>query len=49
VVEREERGFEPEVAALMGAFGLPRWREIVLGGVTAHVLAHMPLPVLMAH
>ncbi len=32
-----------------GAYGHPRWREIVLGGVTRHLLAHMTVPVLMAH
>jgi nucleotide-binding universal stress UspA family protein len=33
----------------MGAFGRPRWRELVFGGATAHVLAHMTVPVLTAH
>lgn len=34
---------------LMGAYGRPRWREIVLGGATRHVLSHMTLPILMSH
>ncbi len=34
---------------VMGAYGHPRWRELVLGGVTAHMLEHMTMPVLMAH
>lgn len=34
---------------VMGAYGHARWRELVLGGVTEHVLAHMTAPVLMAH
>ncbi len=34
---------------VMGAYGHPRWRELVLGGVTAHMLENMTMPVLMAH
>lgn len=34
---------------LMGAFGSDRRRELVLGGVTQHVIEHAELPVLMAH
>jgi len=34
---------------VMGAYGHPRWREIVLGGVTRRVLQSMTLPVFMAH
>ncbi|MFO1128548.1 MAG: universal stress protein [Rhodospirillales bacterium] len=32
-----------------GAYGHARWREIVLGGVTRHLLTHMTVPVLMSH
>jgi nucleotide-binding universal stress UspA family protein len=32
-----------------GAYGHARWREIVLGGVTRHLLKHMTVPVLMSH
>ncbi len=32
-----------------GAYGHARWREIVLGGVTRHMLKHMTVPVLMCH
>lgn len=34
---------------VMGAYGHSRWREIVLGGVTQHVLRHMTVPVLASH
>lgn len=34
---------------IMGAYGHSRWREIVLGGSTRHVLKHAQLPVLMSH
>jgi len=32
-----------------GAYGHARWRELVLGGVTRHMLQHMTMPVLMCH
>lgn len=32
-----------------GAYGHARWRELVLGGVTRHLLQCMTLPVLMSH
>ena len=34
---------------VMGAYGHARWRELVLGGVTLHMLKHMTVPVLMFH
>ena len=34
---------------VMGAYGHSRMREFVFGGVTAHVLQNMHLPVLMSH
>lgn len=34
---------------VMGAYGHSRLRELVLGGVTRHVLKHMTAPVLMSH
>jgi nucleotide-binding universal stress UspA family protein len=34
---------------VMGAYGHPRVRELLLGGATRTVLASMTLPVLMAH
>ena len=34
---------------VMGAYGHARWRELVLGGVTRHMLNHMTVPVLMSH
>ena len=34
---------------VMGAFGHSRWRELVLGGVTQHMLENMTMPVLMSH
>lgn len=34
---------------VMGAYGHARFREILLGGVTAHVLAHATIPTLLSH
>jgi nucleotide-binding universal stress UspA family protein len=34
---------------VLGAYGHSRLRELVLGGVTRHVLEEAPIPVLMAH
>lgn len=34
---------------VMGGYGHSRLRELVLGGVTREILAHMSVPVLMAH
>lgn len=34
---------------VMGAYGHARWRELVMGGATRHVLEHMTAPILMAH
>lgn len=34
---------------VIGAWGHARWRELVLGGVTRHMLKEMTLPVLMSH
>lgn len=34
---------------VMGAYGHSRLRELVLGGVTAHVLAHTTIPALLGH
>ena len=34
---------------VMGAYGHARWRELVMGGVTRHMLQHMTLPVFMSH
>jgi nucleotide-binding universal stress UspA family protein len=34
---------------VMGAYGHSRLRELVLGGVTRHLLDHMTVPVLMSH
>jgi nucleotide-binding universal stress UspA family protein len=34
---------------VMGCYGHTRLREFVLGGASRHVLANMPLPVLMSH
>ena len=34
---------------VMGAWGHSRLREMVLGGVTAHVIAHTAMPVLLSH
>ncbi len=34
---------------VMGAYGHPRWREVVLGGVTRQLLNQMTVPVFMSH
>lgn len=34
---------------VMGAYGRSRFRELILGGVTRHLLGHMTVPVLMSH
>jgi nucleotide-binding universal stress UspA family protein len=34
---------------VMGCYGHTRWRELILGGATRHVLSHATLPVLMSH
>ncbi len=34
---------------VMGAYGHSRFREMILGGVTHHLLAHMTAPVLLSH
>ncbi len=34
---------------VMGCYGHTRLRELVLGGASRHVLAHMEIPVLMSH
>lgn len=34
---------------VLGGFGHSRFREMILGGVTRHVLEHMTVPVLMSH
>jgi nucleotide-binding universal stress UspA family protein len=34
---------------IMGGYGRSRLRELVLGGVTRHVLTHAQMPVLLAH
>lgn len=33
---------------VMGAYGHARWRQLILGGVTRHMLDHMTAPVLMS-
>jgi nucleotide-binding universal stress UspA family protein len=34
---------------VMGCYGHSRVREVVLGGMTRGILAHMTVPVLMSH
>jgi len=34
---------------VLGGYGHSRWRELVLGGVTRHVLSEATIPVFMAH
>ncbi len=42
------RGAEADLL-VMGGYGRSRLRELVLGGVTRHVLTHTELPILFAH
>lgn len=34
---------------VMGAYGHARWRELIWGGTTRHVLHHMTVPVFLSH
>jgi nucleotide-binding universal stress UspA family protein len=34
---------------VMGCYGHNRWRELIFGGASRHVLSHATLPVLMSH
>jgi len=34
---------------VMGAYGHPRLRELILGGATRHLLQFMTVPVFMSH
>jgi nucleotide-binding universal stress UspA family protein len=34
---------------ICGAYGHSRWKELILGGVTDHLLDHMPVPIMMSH
>ena len=34
---------------VMGAYGRPRLRKLVLGGITHHTLIHTTIPLLMSH
>jgi nucleotide-binding universal stress UspA family protein len=46
LVEAARRGCD---SLIMGAYGHSRFREVVLGGVTRHVLRHADIPVFMIH
>ncbi len=46
LAEAEEVGSD---LLVMGAYSRGRLRELLMGGVTRHVLAHAEVPVLMAH
>lgn len=45
----EEAGKLDAGLLVMGAYSHSRWRELILGGVTHHVIKHAALPVLFAH
>jgi len=45
----EEAGRHGAGLLVMGAYSHGRWRELVLGGVTRHVLKYARLPVLFSH
>ena len=34
---------------VMGGYGHSRFRELLLGGVTRHIIEHAKMPVLLAH
>ena len=34
---------------VMGAYGHSRWREMLLGGVTRHLMQRSTIPVIMSH
>ena len=42
------KDFEADLL-VMGCYGHTRLRELIFGGASRHVLAHMAVPVLMAH
>jgi nucleotide-binding universal stress UspA family protein len=44
-----EAGEEETDLLVMGGYGHSRLREMMLGGVTRHMLEHMSVPVLFAH
>ena len=44
-----EAGRHAADLVVMGGYSHARWRELVLGGVTRHVLRHMRTPVLLSH
>ena len=48
VILSQARDFGAEML-VMGAYGHSRFRELVLGGATRHLLKQMTLPVLMSH
>ncbi|NNC99842.1 MAG: universal stress protein [Gammaproteobacteria bacterium] len=34
---------------VIGGYGHSRWREVVMGGMTSHLIAHSTIPVLLSH
>ena len=46
LTELAEGGYD---LLVMGGYGHSRVREVVLGGVTRHMLEHMTVPVLLSH
>ncbi len=47
--EIHRRAAEQSELLVMGAYGRSRFRELVFGGVTRHILRNMKLPVLFSH
>lgn len=45
----EEAGRVGATLVVMGAYTHSRMRQMILGGVTSHVLGHAPVPILLAH
>ena len=47
--EEIQRRTEKSELLVMGAYGQSRFRELVFGGVTRHLLRNMTIPVLFSH
>src|SRR5690606_41975529 len=47
--EEIQRRTEKSELLVMGAYGQSRFRELVFGGVTRHLLRNMTIPLLLSH
>jgi len=48
VLERQIAEFDVDLV-VMGLFGRPRLQELVLGGVSQHMLSRLPVPIFVSH